>query len=91
VHFHPIHLAIPLQQQRAIGGPVHGPAFILEVIEEIGQPHSDSSKFPSAPEAAQGVFRREGEFWTIACCGEVFRLRDVRGLVYIAYLCVANC
>jgi hypothetical protein len=32
------------------------------------------------------VFRREGEFWTIACRGEVFRLKDVRGLTYIAYL-----
>jgi pimeloyl-ACP methyl ester carboxylesterase len=32
------------------------------------------------------IFRREGEFWTIACWGEVFRLRDVRGLAYIAYL-----
>ena len=46
----------------------------------------DATKVPSAPEAAQGVFRREGEFWTIACRGEVFRLRDVRGLAYIAYL-----
>ena len=32
------------------------------------------------------MFRREGEFWTIACWNEVFRLREVRGLAYIAYL-----
>jgi hypothetical protein len=35
---------------------------------------------------AQGVFRKEGEFWTIAAWGKVFRLKDVRGLGYIAYL-----
>ena len=51
-----------------------------------GRPPLDSAKSPSAPEAAQGVFRKEGEFWTVASWGEVFRLKDVRGLAYIAYL-----
>ena len=60
--------------------------FLGDPIEEAGRPSPDSSKFPSAPEAAQGIFRKEGEFWTIACRGEVFRLKDVRGLAYIAYL-----
>jgi pimeloyl-ACP methyl ester carboxylesterase len=60
--------------------------FLGDPIEEAGQPRTDTAKSPSAPETAQGVFRREGEFWTIACSGEVFRLRDVRGLAYIAYL-----
>src|SRR5262249_36950715 len=59
--------------------------FLGDPIEETGRPAPDSAKSPSAPEA-QGVFRREGEFWTIACRGEVFRLKDVRGLAYIAYL-----
>jgi hypothetical protein len=59
--------------------------FLGDPIEEMGQPRSDSAKFP-APETAQGIFRKEGEFWTIACNGEVFRLKDVRGLAYIAYL-----
>jgi hypothetical protein len=60
--------------------------FLDDPIEEAERPSSDAAKVPSAPEAAQGVFRREGEFWTIACWGEVFRLRDVRGLAYAAYL-----
>jgi pimeloyl-ACP methyl ester carboxylesterase len=60
--------------------------FLGDPIEEVGRPLSDSAKFSSAPEAMQGIFRREGEFWTIACSGEVFRLKDVRGLAYIAYL-----
>jgi pimeloyl-ACP methyl ester carboxylesterase len=60
--------------------------FLGDPIDEAGQLSSKSAKSPSAPEAAQGVFRREGDFWTIACCGEVRRLKDVRGLSYIAYL-----
>ena len=60
--------------------------FLGDPIEEVGRPPFDSAKAPSAPEAAQGVFRKEGEFWTVASWGEVFRLRDVRGLAYIAYL-----
>jgi hypothetical protein len=40
----------------------------------------------SAPPAADAVFRREGEFWTIAYRGQTFRLRDVKGLRYIASL-----
>jgi len=60
--------------------------FLGDPIEDAGQPLPDSAKFSPAIEAAQGVFRREGEFWSINCWGEVFRLRDVRGLAYIAYL-----
>jgi pimeloyl-ACP methyl ester carboxylesterase len=60
--------------------------FLGDPIEEAGWPSTDAAKAPSPSEAVQGVFRREGEFWTIACSGEVFRLKDVRGLAYIAYL-----
>jgi hypothetical protein len=60
--------------------------FLGDPIEEVGRPRPDSSKLSSAPEAVQGTFRREGEFWTIAARGEIFRLKDVRGLAYIAYL-----
>jgi hypothetical protein len=60
--------------------------FLGDPVEQTGEPSPDFSKLPSAPEAAQGVFRKEGEFWTIACWGKVFRLKDVRGLAYIAYL-----
>ena len=60
--------------------------FLGDLIEEVGLPSPDSAKFSSAVETARGVFHREGEFWTIACRGEVFRLKDVRGLAYIAYL-----
>jgi hypothetical protein len=60
--------------------------FLGDPIEEDRRPHADPAKSQSASEAQVGVFRREGEFWTIACWDKTFRLRDVRGLAYIAYL-----
>ena len=60
--------------------------FLGDPIEEDRQPHTDIAKSPPAGDTAQGVFRKEGEFWTIACCDKTFRLKDVRGLAYIAYL-----
>jgi hypothetical protein len=60
--------------------------FLGDPIEEDRRPPADSAKSPPSPEAPQGIFRKEGEFWTIACWDKTFRLRDVRGLAYIAYL-----
>jgi tetratricopeptide (TPR) repeat protein len=45
---------------------------------------------PAAP-AAEGatswsVCRREGEYWSLAFAGEAFRLKDVKGLHYLAHL-----
>jgi hypothetical protein len=39
-----------------------------------------------APAAPAALFRREGEFWTIAYAGSTCRLRDVKGLRYLAFL-----
>jgi hypothetical protein len=36
--------------------------------------------------AQKGVFRREGEYWTVGYGGNAFRLKDTRGLVYVAHL-----
>jgi pimeloyl-ACP methyl ester carboxylesterase len=60
--------------------------FLGDPIEEAERPSTDAAKVPSAPDAVEGIFRKEGEFWTIASRGEIFRLKDVRGLAYIAYL-----
>jgi hypothetical protein len=32
------------------------------------------------------VFREEGEYWTVAFTGPVFRLRDAKGMRYLAWL-----
>src|SRR5260370_15250167 len=41
---------------------------------------------PGAPSAQTGVFRKEGEFWTVGYGGKSFRLRDAKGLGYLAHL-----
>src|SRR5262249_42222856 len=35
---------------------------------------------------SEAVFRKEGEFWTISYDGHTFRLKDAKGLHYIAHL-----
>jgi hypothetical protein len=37
-------------------------------------------------ETAGNLFRIDGEFWTIAFAGQVCRLRDTRGIRYVAHL-----
>src|SRR5437773_10503920 len=34
----------------------------------------------------KGVFRKEGEYWTVGYGGKSFRLKDTKGLGYIAHL-----
>jgi pimeloyl-ACP methyl ester carboxylesterase len=60
--------------------------FLGDPMEEDRQPAADSAKSDPTTKEQGDVFRREGEFWTIAAGGEVLRLKDVRGLAYIAYL-----
>ena len=55
-----------------------------------GDGHPAWAPLPAAP-AAEGatswsVCRREGEYWSIAFAGEAFRLKDVKGLHYLAHL-----
>jgi tetratricopeptide (TPR) repeat protein len=41
---------------------------------------------PSVRVAQKGVFRKEGEFWTIGYGGKSFRLKDAKGLRCLAHL-----
>jgi DNA-binding response OmpR family regulator len=38
------------------------------------------------PEAHDAVFRQEGDYWTLAYQGSVCRLKDLKGLHYLAFL-----
>jgi hypothetical protein len=51
-------------------------------------PAADLPLVPAAPSVTDNgsVFRREGEYWTLAYADETIRLRDTKGLHYIAYL-----
>jgi len=40
----------------------------------------------AAPEMSRNVFRREGEYWTVAYEGDIVRLKDAKGLRHLARL-----
>src|SRR6202790_482824 len=41
---------------------------------------------PRVRAAKKGVFRKEGEYWTVGYRGKAFRLKDTKGLGYLAHL-----
>src|ERR1700757_4325403 len=41
---------------------------------------------PSVGSAQKGVFHKEGEYWAVAYGGNSFRLKDTKGLGYLAHL-----
>jgi tetratricopeptide (TPR) repeat protein len=41
---------------------------------------------PSARAVQKGVFRKEGEYWTVGYGGKSFRLKDTKGLGFLAHL-----
>jgi tetratricopeptide (TPR) repeat protein len=72
---------------RALSGE---PATATEVratdpLGPVGIRSADSASSPSGPSAPQ-LFRREGEYWTVAHEGVVVRLRDSKGLRCLARL-----
>ncbi len=40
----------------------------------------------SAPVSSHAVFQREGDYWTVAWLGNAIRIRDAKGLHYLAHL-----
>ena len=42
--------------------------------------------FQSTSLPEQAIFRKEGEFWTVGFGGKAFRLKDTKGLGYLAHL-----
>ena len=50
------------------------------------QPSRESVPAALPPSAARAIFQRESDFWTIAYEGKALRLKDAKGLQYIAHL-----
>src|SRR6266404_5548982 len=46
----------------------------------------DSGPSARAAKKEKGVFRKEGEYWTVGYGGKTFRLKDTKGLGYLAHL-----
>ena len=50
------------------------------------RPPAEPSDSTSATEITKGVFVREGDYWTVSYAGQETRLKDIKGLRYIAQL-----
>jgi hypothetical protein len=59
-----------------------------ELCDELGMPGLGArvAAVRRAPGPAPAVFRRDGDYWTLAFDGRTLQLRDVKGLRYIAAL-----
>jgi tetratricopeptide (TPR) repeat protein len=63
-----------------------GMVALAKRIGETGAGAADTTGPPMSPTTAR--FLLEGEYWTIAYAGDAFRLRDAKGLRYLARLLV---
>jgi len=80
-------LAAALETARSIGMTVLQEkvgALLAESRLEIASVVDARSE--TAADSTRDLFRREGEYWTIAYEGQTFRLRDTKGLAYLAEL-----
>jgi hypothetical protein len=84
-------MARVVERAREVAGKISGDAAVLPSAESTAE--SIVSPGDQLLETARGtgdsetiVFRREGEYWTIAQGDTVSRLKDVKGLRYIAHL-----
>ena len=64
--------------------PLEASVLALTAEVGLGEEHAAAPSVPTVATAA--VFRRDGDFWTIAYDGKRIRLRDAKGLQYIAHL-----
>jgi hypothetical protein len=58
----------------------------IEVLAEARTPGRRRAASESISPARPSLFRREGEYWAIAYGGDAFRLKDSKGLRYLARL-----
>jgi hypothetical protein len=63
----------------------HDMTCLLTRIAALREP---AEAAPASAPAESAVMRREGEYWTIVFAGRTIRLRDVKGLRYLAALLV---
>ena len=80
-------LSAALETGRALGMDplVRKVESLLNGLEGAAAPARSASAAPESP-PRPNLFRREGEYWTIAFEGKAFRIRDLKGLRYLARL-----
>jgi len=61
-------------------------ALVARITANGEQPSSPGRGSPIASSSSAGLFRPEGDYWTISFDGQAFRLADAKGLHYLARL-----
>ena len=85
------HRALELLDQALAAADALGMAIVTDGARALqaAQAATTSERGPAEaarPEVAGTVFRREGEYWTVAYEGSVVRLKDTKGLRHLARL-----
>jgi hypothetical protein len=91
------HARIGLAEAHRASGSEHAAALehqaartILEGIEtvrsEAPPAHAEHHEPPDAPMASVNTFRREGDYWTVTFEEHTIRVRDLKGMRYLARL-----
>jgi class 3 adenylate cyclase/tetratricopeptide (TPR) repeat protein len=63
---------------------IHAKAVLLR--DSLQPPGGDTEQRPDHLPAGIAVFTKEGDYWTIGAPGAVFRIKDMKGLAYLAHL-----
>jgi tetratricopeptide (TPR) repeat protein len=74
-----------LAEARAIAAAI-GMAGLERKLAALAGPSPGSTRDVATSPAGHGVFRCEGDYWTIAYAGRTVRVRDGRGVRYLAQL-----
>jgi len=82
----PLRAAIEMYRHRGVAQRWAGNAESEEAPRLMRTEATTGSEHLGKSADGSGVFRREGEFWMLACRGKTLRLRNVKGLSYIAFL-----
>jgi hypothetical protein len=75
--------------RRTDGDPRKVLVHLVAALGEDGPPYETLGRVAdeaASPTVRQGTFRREGDYWTLVYEGRTVRLRDARGLHYLAPL-----
>ena len=64
----------------------NGVAVVHEATSSNGNGASGAHRDVAKASTSSAIFRREGDYWTVSWQGNLVRIKDAKGLHYIAYL-----
>src|SRR5262249_20303148 len=81
-----LHQALTVGQELAMDEHLQRVHTLLEQAQGQGISAHHAATLTPPTSSTTHLFRQEGDYWTISYHGSIFRLKQVRGLHYIAHL-----